>query len=1321
MNMQNRGHCWMLRILRPFFILVVSLTLYPICYTPSQELPSDDTWSLSGLPVFSYDDEVSIPESLTCWHFIDGMMKKCDSIINFNPGAAIWLYGDPGSDIISIDYLSGLPIPTTIGIALKSGWNLFSTPFDKDLEWNDSVLVNGQPLSVAGTVQQPYSYDGSGYVQATSLTRGKGYIVYASSDATLTLNAPVGSAVSFELDFSVDDMVIDNGRNKMYVSNRDSKKLHVVNLDTGLVESVFDFAYFPEALVMSTDGEYLYVALSTQDFYLYRADLDQEGHIAEINLNTLNKTREIHITTDPYDIAFSNNKLIITSGSGQTTNVHMYRIDDDTEVTSSFNISASFNIEIHANGLWAYIFKGDTYKEVISVAKFNISGNTIDHLYMKYISQTTGLRCHPDGDFCLSYDGSIRYSSNVGENDLEKYDIYSNTHVNELIFDEVDSTIITLENTFLKYYNSDTFLYIGTINLFGSGDFIGISGDFIYVLRTESDKTYIDKMARPCIGCGSNNPPIAGISISPSTGGDTATNYTFDASPSSDTEDSLSSLIVRWDWDSDGEYDTDFSSIKTAERWFNLSGSKTVTVQVQDTKGLTATDSVTFDVVQGIDYGISVSGGIPYQFDFAASDILFDEDRETLYLLDKTNMRVYFVDVLTGLSFKYFQLQHIPHIMASNPDGSKLYVAQWNRDFDESAQIIDLDKMTTFIAEFDLGTESKLREFEIAQKTSALCISPSGALYISGYMKYNDNPMHYLASYSNVDGSMNGAPQPITVDEFLSMRIHPNNSWLYFDGSSSSFKKYDISGDTLSLLYWGGDTNGDGFRFLPDGLKLFANSGKIFNISSSQPTDLSVDDTLTETGFSDIAFDTVNNAIFTLEGNNIVYRNYNTYEQLGSLSTSRPYQVLSLIGDYLYVASTDEIATYIEVVQNPVAGNSPPTPHIAITPSTDIDTETDIQFDASGSTDAEDETTALQVRWDWDSDGTYDTDFTTTKTETHRFIFAGNKIVSIQIKDSQGLTTSTNISVDVSQGTDEGVAVSSGTAWQVDFVVKDIAVDTSRSTAYLLDEGRKRIYVYNLSTGQVEKYFQHTYKPVAIAINPSETSIVVGLDMVNGDGCIAEIDAATKVKTKDIKLDVSPYDIQTGDSGRIYLTGNHSPSWYIEMLDTDGSVIDKEQITSREHWLLVNWNETRLYTAIYNSWPRSIEMYSLSSDSIVYQFDNHDPPDPTYVFGSELYLSSNEFYLLNNHVEAWQPSTLQNLMYVTDSGVNNLVFDDLNDRIYMVDNFNLFKYSFLTGFSKIETIALPSPGEFVRHSDSTIFVLRVNYESQETYFDRFTK
>lgn len=92
-----------------------------------------------------------------------------------------------------------------------------------------------------------------------------------------------------------------------------------------------------------------------------------------------------------------------------------------------------------------------------------------------------------------------------------------------------------------------------------------------------------------------NNNPTASFTVSPSSG-NTTTVFHVDASASTDKENTTGELVVRWDWEMDGNWDTDFSTVKTADHTYTLEGNKRILIQVKDTDGKTDTTSMQISV-----------------------------------------------------------------------------------------------------------------------------------------------------------------------------------------------------------------------------------------------------------------------------------------------------------------------------------------------------------------------------------------------------------------------------------------------------------------------------------------------------------------------------------------------------------------------------------------------------------------------------------------------------------------------------------------------------------------------------------------------------
>ncbi len=92
-----------------------------------------------------------------------------------------------------------------------------------------------------------------------------------------------------------------------------------------------------------------------------------------------------------------------------------------------------------------------------------------------------------------------------------------------------------------------------------------------------------------------NTPPIALFTITPDSG-NIATVFIFDASECSDIEEATPQLQVRWDFETDGTWDTQFSTIKTVSKQFIVEGIYRISLEVKDSEGMMSSVSIQLNV-----------------------------------------------------------------------------------------------------------------------------------------------------------------------------------------------------------------------------------------------------------------------------------------------------------------------------------------------------------------------------------------------------------------------------------------------------------------------------------------------------------------------------------------------------------------------------------------------------------------------------------------------------------------------------------------------------------------------------------------------------
>ncbi len=118
-----------------------------------------------------------------------------------------------------------------------------------------------------------------------------------------------------------------------------------------------------------------------------------------------------------------------------------------------------------------------------------------------------------------------------------------------------------------------------------------------------------------------------------------------------------------------------------------------------------------------------------------------------------------------------------------------------------------------------------------------------------------------------------------------------------------------------------------------------------------------------------------------------------------------------------WTSTATDLSTYTRPTRAPTSadqyigfrcarGGAAPIPVFTVTPGSGP-VSTAFAVDASASTDPTYATSQLQVRWDWQNDGTFDTAFTTTKTALHTYASPGNYTILLEVKNPAGIARRT--------------------------------------------------------------------------------------------------------------------------------------------------------------------------------------------------------------------------------------------------------------------------------------------------------------------------
>lgn len=474
-----------------------------------------------------------------------------------------------------------------------------------------------------------------------------------------------------------------------------------------------------------------------------------------------------------------------------------------------------------------------------------------------------------------------------------------------------------------------------------------------------------------------NTPPHAAFLVQPQEG-TVRTAFTFNASLSYDLEDEASKLLVRWDFNSDGTFDTVFTAQKNASKSFSSPGPKTITLEVADSSDMRSTTSRTVTVT---------NTGPTACFTFTPSQ----GDTNTEFLLDASCTSDW-ESSLGTLEFRW----------DFEDDGG------FDTEFSSAYQVHHRysepgTKTVALEARDEQGLTEKVKHsFEVQQGNIApvACFTitpPSGTTETAFELNANcsSDPDCSDPSQLQVRWDFDGNGTFDTGFSQVRIQYHTYSTQGY---KTCTLEVKDANGgtDTTEQRILVEDANTPPvacFTISPDS----GDTSTVFSFDASCSTDPDGTESTLQYRWdfdNDGTFDTS-----YVSSPDITHQFHTPGTKTVVL------EVMDEPGD------TDTTSRQVTVESE----NEAPHACFSVNPLVG-DTATDFHFDASCSTDPDGTDATLQVRWDWENNGSFDTSFTTDKAATHRYTTAGTKTVRLQVRDVEGATDQTTWTIEVNEG-----------------------------------------------------------------------------------------------------------------------------------------------------------------------------------------------------------------------------------------------------------------------------------------------------------------
>lgn len=296
----------------------------------------------------------------------------------------------------------------------------------------------------------------------------------------------VTDSIANQLQFSITDATVDKLRSVGYFTDKSAKRLYVVDLTAGLTVKYFEFDFMPERMSVSPDGSFLYVALLVQEHSSYWWNEDQSGYIAIVDLEQQAHVNTLSINTDPYDLVVtSGGKLIVSSGSGQWTDIVAYDADSGVEL-GRVGIRQSSRLTLHPDENW--VFAADTDLSPSDIEKFDISGVGISSLgdspYHGDHRMGGNVWVTPDGNYLITRGGDL-FSSFDMSYIASLTDVGVN--IEDLSFEASEQSVVLIGSDNVLYrYDLTTFTEMASNNQISTPQFILKTNNEMYIVSWQA-------------------------------------------------------------------------------------------------------------------------------------------------------------------------------------------------------------------------------------------------------------------------------------------------------------------------------------------------------------------------------------------------------------------------------------------------------------------------------------------------------------------------------------------------------------------------------------------------------------------------------------------------------------------------------------------------------------------------------------------------------------------------------------------------------------------------------------------------------------------
>jgi hypothetical protein len=715
----------------------------------------------------------------------------------------------------------------------------------------------------------------------------------------------------YTLSYDYSRLVFDTGRSSFYLALPARQVVGRYDLETGAEESAIPLSFTPTDAAMTPDGRWLFVGETQMHPDGYPTD--EPGRIAEIDLETFTLVREIDYPFSPRKLVARDDRVLVVGypyfGYNEVRLFHAV-----TGETTESLVVAWLNptLDVAQQSFFCYGLGNPFSPNVRSFIltdplRFGDRWTTGEEMVSEVYPS-------PDGQLLVSGGSFYRGDAEDFAQDMTLI----RTPETALRFNAVarfeppNGRTLLIVGDGLAFLRRDTLEPFSLIPLGGETTLdAAYAGEQVYALVMQDLYTVrMVRLSNPALGIESNQTPQPAFAWNPENPTD-RDDVQFDASGSTDDDPAFANLTYRWDFDSDGVFETSASPEPTATQRFRGMGVQNVTLEVRDRFGVAARVTNSFNVTAVSDSGESFGLHTPWRIPLSSTRLVFDPVRPILYAANQFNQSLVQMDLTTGQITRQWKLDAQACGLAVRPDGSRLYLGLTTNDL----TFYDT-RGNGWIADFDLVQGRKEHAFAVTIEPMDMVATDGGKLVVFG----ESNPEREIQLYDAVTG---GQLSSLTFPPTSRLALHPAQTVIYAapEESPSILQRFWLAPDNVAL---GGPTeslyeSGGRVFLMPDGTQLVTRLGTLLTASLEQGA---VNDM---TLIRDLGLGSIVNVLplpdrglvgliqwTGLPVNNIIFLRDDWETELVRMPVDAHFGEVARYGDHYYLAASSDTETWVE-------------------------------------------------------------------------------------------------------------------------------------------------------------------------------------------------------------------------------------------------------------------------------------------------------------------------------------------------------------------------------------------------------------------------